>query len=141
MSESAESLVRRWFDEVWNQDNEAAIDALMLPDGKAFGFPDPAGAIDREGFKEAFRQFRSAFSDVHVTVDDMVSEGNKATARWTAVMTHSGDGLGFAPTGETVTIHGISISEFRDGKLLHGWNALDLTSHVARLAAASQSKA
>lgn len=140
MSESAESLVRRWFEEVWNQDNEAAIDALMLPNGKAFGFPDPAGAIDREGFKEAFRQFRSAFSEVRVTVDDMVTQGDKACARWTAVMKHSGAGLGFAPTGETVTIHGISISEFQGGKLLHGWNALDLSSHVARLAAVSQRK-
>ncbi|HEY4358849.1 MAG TPA: ester cyclase, partial [Acidobacteriaceae bacterium] len=134
MSESAESLTRRWFEEVWNQDNEAAIDALMLPECKAFGFPDPTGVTDREGFKEAFRQFRSAFSEVHVTLDDTVSEGNKTASRWTAVMKHSGDGLGFAPTGETVTIHGMSIAEYRDGKLVQGWNALDLTSHVARLA-------
>jgi hypothetical protein len=41
MSEANKLVVTRWFQEVWNQKSEAAIDQMSHPDGKAHGFPDP----------------------------------------------------------------------------------------------------
>ena len=42
MSEENKKLVRRWFEEVWNQQSEEAIDEMFAPGGKAYGFPDRA---------------------------------------------------------------------------------------------------
>jgi hypothetical protein len=40
MSEANKLLVRRWFEQVWNQKSEAAIDEMFSPQGKSHGFPD-----------------------------------------------------------------------------------------------------
>src|ERR1700679_600902 len=45
MSDANKQLVQRWFDEVWNQGNPATIDELLLPDGKAHGFPEPSAIL------------------------------------------------------------------------------------------------
>jgi predicted ester cyclase len=86
-------------------------------------------------FKATVRQFRSTFTGIHATVDDTITEGDKIAVRWSAQMKHTGDGLGFAPTGEPVTLTGISTIHLRDGRILEGWNALDMTATVARLSA------
>jgi predicted ester cyclase len=128
-------LAARWFEEVWNQGNEDTIDELFLPEGHCYGFPQPDSAIGRDEFKATVRQFRSTFSGIHATVDDTITEGDKIAIRWTAQMQHTGDGLGFAPTGEPVTLTGISTMHLRNGRIIEGWNALDMTATVARLRA------
>ena len=40
MSEANKNLLRRWFEQVWNQKSEAAIDEMFSPHGKSHGFPD-----------------------------------------------------------------------------------------------------
>ena len=134
------TFAHQWFEEVWNQDNLAAIDRLAHPDAEAFGFPNPESISGRDGFKEAARQFRSAFSDIHVHIDDVITEGDKMAVRWTAHMKHTGTGLGIAPTGESATLHGMSFLEMRDGLLLRGWNAFDLATTMNRLGAIAASK-
>ena len=39
MSNPNQGFSQRWFDEVWNNRREAAIDELRHPGGRAFGFP------------------------------------------------------------------------------------------------------
>lgn len=134
------TFAHQWFEEVWNQDNLAAIDQLAHPDAEAFGFPNPESVSGRDGFKEAARQFRTAFSDIRVTVDDVITEGNKMAVRWTAHMKHTGNGLGIAATGEPATVHGMSFMEMRDGRLLRGWNAFDLATTMNRLGAIAAAK-
>jgi len=60
---------------------------------------------------------------------------DKVAIRWTAQMQHTGDGFGFAPTGAPVTLSGISTMHMKDGLIIEGWNALDMTAVVARLKA------
>jgi hypothetical protein len=54
-------------------------------------------------------------------------------------MKHTGSGLGFAPTGRLVHVHGMSMMHLRDGLISAGWNALDLGSVVHFLSAISAS--
>lgn len=129
------TFAHRWFEEVWNKDNLAAIDQLAHPDAQAFDFPSPGSVCGREGFRDAVRQFRTAFSEIHITIDDVVSQDDKMAVRWTAEMKHTGPGLGFPPTGEAATIHGISFMQMRDGLLFRGWNAFDLATPVSHLSA------
>ena len=128
-------IINRWFEEVWNQGNEATIDEFFSPEGHSYGFPNPDSVIGRDEFKATVRQFRATFTGIHATVDDSVSEGDKLVLRWTVHMKHTGLGLGFAPTGEPVTLTGMALVHTRNGLIVEGWNALDLTAAVARLRA------
>jgi predicted ester cyclase len=139
MSEAAseaanKQLARRWFEEVWNQGSESAINELFHPQGRAYGFPEPDSVlIGPEGFKDIHRQFHRAFGNIHITLDDLVAEGDRVAIRWTCSMIHNGDGLGFPATGRQTGFPGSSFIICRNGQLTDGWNFMDLTSPVLKL--------
>ena len=134
MSEANKQLVRRWFDEVWNQQRESSIDAMLSPEGNVHGFPqEDSVLIGPEDFKSIHRSFRGAFPDVHVTVEDVIAEGDKVAVRWKVDMTHRGDHLGFAPTGKKVAMNGSSIVVIKDGKIQDAWNFMDMGNLFVRL--------
>ncbi len=126
MSDANKQVMRRWFEEVWNQKNEAAIDELFSPDGRCYGFPDAKSAIGRAEFKANFRAFCGAFPDIHVEVGEVKEDGNRVSATWTATMTHTGDDLGFAPSGKKVVLPGHSSIEVVNGRIQDGWNQVDI---------------
>ena len=137
MSQSPHDVARHWFEEVWNKGRLEAVDELATPDARSYGFPQPESVLTREQFKQYIVEFRRSFTHVHITVDETVAEGYRVAVRWTGKMKHTGAGLGFAPTGRIVEVHGMSIVHLRDGLICEGWNALDLGSIVHFLSAVS----
>jgi steroid delta-isomerase-like uncharacterized protein len=122
-----EQLMRRWFEEVWNQKSEAAIDELLAQDCVAYGLPDPDAVVrGPEQFKEFHRVFCGAFPDLHITVEDVIASGDRVAARWRAIGTHLGAHLGFPATGKKVTLDGATIAVIHDGRLKQGWNMMDM---------------
>jgi steroid delta-isomerase-like uncharacterized protein len=141
MSEENKKLVLRWFEEVWNRNRPSAIGEMYHATGRSHGFPDPDSVISSpEEFAENCINFRKAFPDVHITVDDLVAEGDKVAVRWTATMAHEGDGLGFPATSKQVTLSGSSFLICGDGKILEGWNYMDLTRMRLQLEQESASR-
>jgi len=110
-------LIRRWFDQVWNQGRADVIDQMSHPQTKGYGQAEHGRQIDMDEFKKLWSGLRSAFPDIHVTIHDTIEQGEKVAARWTATMTHKGEFLGFAPTGRTATITGISLQRWENGKI------------------------
>ncbi|HEY2861146.1 MAG TPA: ester cyclase [Terracidiphilus sp.] len=134
MLEQNKQLARRWFEEVWNQGSEVAIDEMFHPDGKAHGFPDAQSALEGpEAFKEIHRSFHQIFSDIHVQVEDVIAEGDRVAIRWFATLTHRGDGLGFPATGKTARMEGSSFVTVQGGQIHTGWNHMDFQGLVSRL--------
>ena len=127
MSDSTRTLLHRWFDEVWNQGREDAIDELMREDAVAHGLSGDAGAPLRgpAGFKPFYRRFRAAFPDIRITVEDCVVQGDRIMARCHVTATHSGPGLTPEPTGRRVSFTGMCMIRTQDGKLAEGWNNFD----------------
>ena len=131
-------LIYRWFDEVWNQKSEAAIDELMAPDGVGHGLQDPAGGdkiIGPESFKRLHRAFVSAYPNIHVRVEDTVVQDDKVAARCTVSGTHSGDGLGLQPRNSDVEFTGMVILRVEDGKIAEAWNEFDFMKMYSQLGA------
>jgi steroid delta-isomerase-like uncharacterized protein len=134
MSEENKQLVRRWFEEVWNQKSEGAIDAMLSPEGKAHGFPqEDSVLVGPEDFKTIHRSFLGAFPDLHIAIEDAIAEGDKVAVRWTVTATHRGDHLGFAATGKRIGLNGSSIVVIKDGKIHDAWNFMDMGGLFARL--------
>lgn len=127
MSEQNKALMNRWFEEVWNQGNDNTIDELLAPDATIHGLVDASGAPVQgaEAFREFHRQFRGAFPDLTVNVDDCFSEGDKVVARCSVRGSHTGDELGFAATSAPIEFEGIAIARFANGKIVEAWNQFD----------------
>jgi predicted ester cyclase len=120
-------FIHRWFEEVWNNKSEAAIEEMFAADGIANGLNDANGNPLRgpEGFKVMHRAFLSAYPDLHITVEDTIVEGDKIAARCRVTGSHCGEGIGVAPCNERVEFTGMTIVEVKDGKITEAWNNFD----------------
>jgi predicted ester cyclase len=129
------SIQRRWFEEVWNQGREATIDELCDPNVRGHGLVDPQGnqVAGIESFRAFWRAFRSAFSDIHVDVQDTVTEGDLAVARYVVTGRHTGEGLGMSPKGNPVEFTGMTIVRIKDGKIVESWNNVDFATMTQQI--------
>jgi steroid delta-isomerase-like uncharacterized protein len=119
-------LMRRWFQEVWNEGRIETVHELFAPDGVARGQRGAESEIrGPEEFVKFVREIRGAFPDIKVQVEDVFGAGDKVVLRWSGTMTHTGDALGISPTGRTVRSRGITIARFADGKVVEGWDNWD----------------
>ena len=134
MSEANKLLVRRWFEQVWNQKSEAAIDEMLSPQGKSHGFPEADSVlVGREAFKAVHRTFCGAFPDVHVDVEETVAEGDRVAVRWRVSVTHLGDHLGFPATGKKETMAGSTFATVKGSQIVDGWNYMDMQALMQKL--------
>ena len=120
-----ESILRRWFEEVWNNGNEAAVDELFAPNGIAHGLGEEAPVSGPAAFKIFAGNIRSALPDLHIEVEDIFESGDKAVARVRLTGTHLGEGLGVPPSGKKVSIQAIAIVRVDNGQIVEGWNNWD----------------
>jgi predicted ester cyclase len=65
------------------------------------------------------------FPNHHFTVEDVVTSGDKAAARWTMTALNSAPIAGVAPTGRPITQKAIVFYRFEDGKIAEFWLQLD----------------
>jgi len=131
MSEEIKAGTRRFVEEVWNRGNLALVDQSVAAEcvyrGPAWDVHDP------EGFKKVVTASRSAFPDLHLSIDDIIGEGDKVVTRWILRGTHKGDLMGIAPTGKQVTIWGINIERNANGKRVEEWEAWDVLGLMQQL--------
>jgi predicted ester cyclase len=132
-----ENFMHRWFEEVWNQKREEAIDEMCDENVVANGLTDAEGKTVRgiESYKNLFRTFLAAYPDIKITVEDTIVEGDKIAARCLVSGTHAGDALGIAPTNQPVEFTGIAIVQLKDGKIVEAWNEFDFMKMYTQLGA------
>jgi predicted ester cyclase len=130
------TILERWFEEVWNQGQEAKIDEMAHPAVTGHGLTTPEGEAvkDRATFKSFYRSFRSAFSEIHIEVVDTVTEGDKTVARCLVRAVNTGSFRGHPPTGKRVEFTGISLVHVREGKITEAWNNFDFETMSQQLA-------
>ena len=137
MTESEnKALIRRWFNEVWNQGRQDLIDQLRAPDAIANGL----GESDKQvkgpaAFKTYFSRMRAALSDLRVKIDDILAEEDKVAVRLSIEGRHSGEGLGLPPTGRRVYFTGMAVIRIADGKIVEAWNNLDYLQLLIQIGA------
>ncbi len=127
MSEANKQILKRWFDEVWNNGNADAIAEMFAAEGIAHGLTDDLENPLRgpDSFRTFHATFRGAFPDIIVAVEDMIAEGDKVAARCSVRGKHEGDNLGFAATQAPVEFTGITIVRIKDGQIVEAWNNFD----------------
>jgi len=123
--EENKAVVRRETQEMYNHTgNLEATEEIYTSGyvGHALGSPDTQGL---EAIKQEVAEFRRAFPDVVSAIEDLVAEGDKVVARWSAQATHQGEYLGVPPTGNRVDFTGIAIYRIEGGKIAESWGIAD----------------
>jgi len=127
MSNANKDLMQRWFDQVWNDGNSAAIDEMVTDDLVIHGLTDAQGKdiTGVSNFNSFHAQFRSAFPNIVVAIEDVIAEGDRVVARCRVSAKHTGDALGLAPTNADVSFTGIAIARIENGRIAEAWNNFD----------------
>ena len=123
---------RRFYEEVINQKKLAVVDEVAGPNYISHGFPAglPPG---REGLKLFVGAFHAAFPDGHLTIDQMIAEGDTVATRLTFHGTHTREFQGIAPTGKKVTMPALDMARYEGGKLVEHWGGPDQMSLLQQL--------
>ena len=77
-----------------------------------------------EGVRQSVELYRSIFPDLEIRVEDQVVEDDRVASRWTARGTNR---------GRRVTLKGITISRFEDGKIVEDWGYSDTVDLLRQL--------
>ncbi|MBT2233654.1 ester cyclase [Nonomuraea sp. NEAU-A123] len=109
-----------------------AIDEFIHPDGR-FHTAEPTDVTAVQAQKRVWEILLRAFPDIHVTVEDLLAEGDKIVARQTVTGTNSGEYRGMPPTGKSVTYQEIFIARFADGQIADIWGVVDIYSQLRQL--------
>jgi SnoaL-like polyketide cyclase len=130
---------RRLLEESFNRANFALADELVAPDAVDHDPATPAqmrGLRGPELLKGTVGMYREAFPDVRISVDDVIAAGDKVVLRWHSEGTHRGELAGLAPTGVRGSVTGISIDQWKDGKIIETWTEWDNLGLARQLGAA-----
>lgn len=133
MSEQNKKTARRIFEEIESQGKMEVAEEIFAND-----FVDhlPFGEMGGiEGAKQFAIMLRSAFPDLHVTVEDQVAEGDKVATRFIARGTHQGEFLGVPASDNKMEITGMIISRIANGKIVEQWGNPDLLSLMQQIGA------
>lgn len=135
-TEENKAFMRRFYEEVFNQKNLAAIDDFVAPD-----FVNRSAAQlglvsgDLEHVKQFVGVVMQAFPDLHYTVEDMVAEGDKVVTRLTLSGTQQGAFMGIPATGKHATVSDIEIFRITGGKAVETWVQVDFLGLLQQLGA------
>lgn len=133
MEEDNKAVVRRFYEEVFNQGREEVIDEIISPDYMDYGHEPPGKGS--EGAKQDYRGATSVFSNTHYTIDELIATGDRVIVRWTGKYVHSGDFAGIKATGKPVPLTGMSIYRVANGQIQETRNAVNWMGLLQQLGA------
>jgi len=119
------SLLNQWFEEVWNQSNEAFIDEMMHKDVIIHGIDSAGTTTGIDNFHQFYKNFRVTFPNVHILLEPLVHDDEVATAYCTVT--------GKSVTSREVSFTGLAVGRFKDGKLVESWNNFDFLKMYQQL--------
>lgn len=117
--------VYRQTDEIWNQGRLDLISTCFSPDFNNFGSPCPLDL-----FRQIVQAWRTAFPDLHYTVDTQLAQGDQVASLQTLAGTHLGPfvipGLwNLSPSGKHFTVKQMHLFRLRAGKIIEHWGVRD----------------
>ena len=108
------------------------MDELCSPDIVDHAAP-PGVPAGMEGAKQVIEMYLGAFPDLNVTVEDMITEGDKVATNITIRATHKGDLMGIPPSGKQVATEAMEIHRIADGKIVEHWEVLEQVTMMQQI--------
>ena len=115
IEEANKASFHRAYEELFNQGNLSLVEELIAPDFLNHEAP-PGSNRGPESMRQLIRMLRTAFPDLHFTIEELVAEGDTVAGRVTMSGTHQGTFQGMPPTGRSFRQAQMHFVRFRDGK-------------------------
>ncbi len=127
------ALVRRYWEEVWNQGKLDLIPELLHPNYILREPSAEADVVGHEAVRHFIQTYRQAFPDLHFAIADMLAEADRVATRWLVTGTQQGPLKGLEPRGQAIAVTGISIIRIADDKLAEDWANWDTFAMLMQL--------
>jgi predicted ester cyclase len=122
---------RRYFEELWTQNNLTVIDEIIAPD--VVGHAAGQTFHNADTLRQRAKNLRAIYSDARFTVEDQIAEGDKALVRWTFRGKHTGAYMGVKPTGKEVVATGMNLFRLSGGRIEEIWVESDDLGELQQL--------
>lgn len=122
--EENKAQFRRTYEELLNGGNLAIAEELVAADFLNHEAP-PGRDRGPESMVGLATMLRTAFPDLHFTIEELVAEGETVAGRLTMSGTHQGPLMGMPPTGRSVRQDHMHFVRFREGKAVEHWGVRD----------------
>ncbi len=135
-TEQNKEMVKKLLDEVWSKGNLKIVEQLIAPQYTIQhdpGDPWEGKTFDLATFKERVKHSRTVFPDQKFYIDDILSEDDRVAISWHFTGTQKGDIPGLHTTNKKVTVSGLTIYYFADGKITGHWQVVDRLGFVQQL--------
>jgi steroid delta-isomerase-like uncharacterized protein len=124
-AEQNKAIFRRYVEVVQNQGNLEVADEIF---GRYISHQSDGSTLERgpEDVKRFTEEYRSAFPDWRISIDEQIAEGDKVVNRVTLRGTHQRQFRDMAPTGKEVEVKAVTIFRFSpEGKVVETWDYFD----------------
>jgi predicted ester cyclase len=132
---SNKATLRRIRDAVNTGDEELiskTVDEVVAPD-VLIPTPLPIEAAGAQAAKQVWAILLRGLPDLHLTIEDLIAEGDKVVMRASVTGTHQGEYMGLPPTGKSITYNEIFIFRFAGGRIAEMWGVVDVFSQMKQL--------
>jgi predicted ester cyclase len=126
-------LVRHIIEEGFNRGHLDVADGRFTDDYTAHVPGLPGRHHGPDAFKRVIGMWRSAFHDLHMTIEHLVAEGDFVANHFTTRGTHTGMLFGQAPTGRTIEVESQELHRVADGLVAETWVCNDVPSILMQL--------
>jgi hypothetical protein len=109
MSEQSKEVVRRYYDVVINGRDLDAVDEFFADERMV------------EGVRRGCFSYFTAFPDMHVSLDELIAEGDAVFLRSTITGTHDGEYKGIPPTGRHIASEAAEVFRVSGGRFVGYW--------------------
>jgi steroid delta-isomerase-like uncharacterized protein len=112
-----------------NTGDLALLDKLVAPDY----IEHSEGFEGVEPFRQQITAFRAAFPDLHVSIEDLLTDGDRFASRTTVTGTHTGDLMGLPATGKRISVEAVDIGRVENGHAKERWGGLNMYALLTQL--------
>lgn len=106
------------FETMINKNDKALAKELVAADAPFFTPASSEPLYGGEGYLSIVDMMRKGFPDIQWNIKDMVADSDKVAVHWDMTGTHSGEFMGFKPTGKKISVSVMNFYYFsEDGKV------------------------
>jgi predicted ester cyclase len=127
-------VVTEYIDGLWNQLRYDLIDQVLSPTVVAHA-SDGTNERGSQRFHQVIPAVRSAFPDLHLTIEEMLAEGDRVAVRLRINGTHEGDFADLAPTHRRIDVQEWFFFRLADSRIVEYWYLRDQEGLLRQLRA------
>jgi len=127
------ALAYRVIEEIWNGADLGLADVLFAPSYVNHGGLIPDLVRGPEAIKISVALYRTAFPDLHITVEHLIADKDLVVLHWAARGTAPGQLTGIGQTGSQDAVMGMTLSRLAGGKIVESWTSWDTAGVLSRL--------